>query len=158
MEELKNLYKEIDLLSKFDIEKIEIINSMYESFSIEHREEIRKAIINANIRLLDKNESYLIEYEPYHTFIMRIRKQNRPNDIMEYIYDCSITLNHVKQLLDIYKRRANIERRRNYKLTQSKKIYGNTSEHERRLLEKSVTKNIVILLDYRPKSFITDQF
>ncbi|CAG8857605.1 10246_t:CDS:1, partial [Gigaspora margarita] len=56
MEELKNLYKEIDLLSKYDIEKIEIINSIYESFSIEHREDIRKAIINANIRLLDKNE------------------------------------------------------------------------------------------------------
>ncbi|RIB15702.1 hypothetical protein C2G38_2247484 [Gigaspora rosea] len=57
MEELKNLYKEIDLLSKYDIEKIKIINSMYESFSIEHREDIRKAIIKANIRLLYKNET-----------------------------------------------------------------------------------------------------
>ncbi|CAG8720511.1 16566_t:CDS:1 [Gigaspora rosea] len=158
MEELKNLYKEIDLLSKYDIEKIKIINSMYESFSIEHREDIRKAIIKANIRLLYKNESYLIEYEPYHTFVMRIRKQHKPNDIMEYICDCSITLNHVKQLLDIYKRRLNIERRRNYKLNQSKKIFDGTSDHERRLLEKSVTKNIVNLLEYRPKSFITDQF
>jgi len=157
MEELKNLYKEIDLLSKYDIEKIEIINSMYESFSIEHREDIRKAIIKANIRLLYKNESYLIEYEPYHTFVMRIRKHHKPNDIMEYICDCSITLNHVKQLLDIYKRRLNIERRRNYKLNQSKKIYDGTSDHERRLLEKSVTKNIVNLLEYQPKSFITDQ-
>ncbi|RIB29420.1 hypothetical protein C2G38_2056838 [Gigaspora rosea] len=157
MEELKNLYKEIDLLSKYDIEKIKIINSMYELFSIEHREDIRKAIIKANIRLLYKNESYLIEYEPYHTFVMRIRKQHKPNDIMEYICDCSITLNHVKQLLDIYKRRFNIERRRNYKLNQSKKIYDGTSNHEQRLLEKSVTKNIVNLLEYRPKSFITDQ-
>jgi hypothetical protein len=97
IEELKNLYKEIDLLSRYDIEKIEIINSMYESFSIDHREDIRKAIINANIRLLNKNESYLVEYEPYHIFIMRIRKQHRPNDIMEYICDCSISINHVKK-------------------------------------------------------------
>ncbi|CAG8852428.1 13082_t:CDS:1, partial [Gigaspora margarita] len=96
--------------SNYDIEKIEIINSMYESFSIEHKEEIRKAIIKANIHLLNKNESYLIEYKPYYTFIMRIRKQHKPNDIMKYICDCSITLNHVKQLLDIYKWRANIER------------------------------------------------
>ncbi|KAF0405616.1 hypothetical protein F8M41_008911 [Gigaspora margarita] len=110
MEELKNMYKEIDLLSKYDVEKIEIINSIYKSFSIEHREDIRKAIIKANIRLLNKNENYLIEYEPYHTFIMHLRKQHKPNDIMEYICDCSITLNHVKQLLDIYKHRANIER------------------------------------------------
>ncbi|CAG8638006.1 22384_t:CDS:1, partial [Gigaspora margarita] len=158
MEELKNLYKEIDLLSKYDVEKIEIISSMYESFSIEYREDIKKAIIKANIHLLNKNESYLIEYEPYHTFIMRIRKQNRPNDIMEYICNCSITLNHVKQLLDIYKWRAKIERGQNYKLNQSKKIYDGTSVHERRLLEKSGTKNIVNLLEYRPKSFITDQF
>ena len=158
IEELKNLYKKIDLLSRYDTEKIEIINSIYESFSIEHREDIRKAIINANIHLLNKNESYLVEYEPYHTFIMRKRKQHKPNDIMEYICDCSITLNHVKQLLDIYKRRFNIERRRNYKLNQSKKIYDGTSNHEQRLLEKSVTKNIVNLLEYRPKSFITDQF
>ncbi|CAG8848292.1 7693_t:CDS:1, partial [Gigaspora margarita] len=108
---LKNLYKEINLLSRYDVEKIEIINLMYESFSIEHKEDIRKAIIKANIRLLNKNESYLIEYKPYHTFIMRMRKQYKPNDnIMEYICDCSITLNHVKQLLDIYKQRANIER------------------------------------------------
>ncbi|CAG8780923.1 16046_t:CDS:1, partial [Gigaspora margarita] len=135
IEELKNLYKEIDLLSRYDIEKIEIINSMYESVSIEHKEDIRKAIINANIRLLNKNESYLVEYEPYHTFAMHIRKQHKPNDIMEYICDCSITINHVKQLLDIYKRRANIERNRRNKLKQSKKIYDGTSEHERRLLE-----------------------
>ncbi|CAG8816600.1 7287_t:CDS:2, partial [Gigaspora margarita] len=128
MEELKNLYKEIDLLSKYNVEKIEIINSIYESFSIEHREDIRKAIIKANIRLLNKNESYLVKY---HTFIMRIRKQHKPNDdIMEYICDCSITLNHVKQLLDIYKWRANIEKGRNYKLNQSKKIYDGTLENE----------------------------
>ncbi|CAG8720002.1 8519_t:CDS:1, partial [Gigaspora margarita] len=34
IEELKILYKEINLLSKYDIEKIEIINSMYKSFSL----------------------------------------------------------------------------------------------------------------------------
>ncbi|CAG8853344.1 32131_t:CDS:1, partial [Gigaspora margarita] len=70
MKELKKLYKKIDFLARYDIEKIEIINSMYESFSIEHREDIRKAIIKANIRLLNKNKSYLVEYEPYNTFIM----------------------------------------------------------------------------------------
>ncbi|CAG8856715.1 14005_t:CDS:1, partial [Gigaspora margarita] len=59
MEELKNLYKEIDLLSRYDIEKIEIINTIYESFSNKHRKDIRNAIINANVRLLDKNENYL---------------------------------------------------------------------------------------------------
>ena len=121
MKKLKILYKKIDILSKYNVEKIEIINSMYESFSIEHREDIRKAIIKANIRLLYKNESYLIEYEPYHTFVMRIRKQHKPNDIMEYICDCSITLNHVKQLLNIYKRKLNIERHRNYKLNNQKR-------------------------------------
>ncbi|CAG8674342.1 8644_t:CDS:1 [Dentiscutata erythropus] len=103
MEELKKLYKEIDFLSRYDIKKIEIINSMYESFSIEHREDIRKAIINANIQLFNSNESYLVEYKPYHTFIMCIRKQHKPNDIMEYICDCSITINHVNQFLDIYR-------------------------------------------------------
>ncbi|CAG8793666.1 26434_t:CDS:1 [Gigaspora margarita] len=110
MEELKKLYKEIDLLSRYDIEKIEIINSMYKSFSIEHRKDIRKAIINANIQLLNKNESYLVEYEPYNTFIMRIRKQHKPNNIMEYICDCSITINHINQFLDIYRQRVNIEK------------------------------------------------
>ncbi|CAG8687772.1 18173_t:CDS:2 [Gigaspora rosea] len=158
MEELKNLYKEIDLLSRYDIEKFEIINSMYESFSIDNREEIRKAILNANIRLLNKNESYLVEYEPYHTFIMRIRKQHKPNDIMEYICDCSISINHVKNLFHIYKRRVNIEKDRRDKLKLSKKIYDNTSENERRLLERSITENVVNLLEHRPKSFITDLF
>ncbi|CAG8474451.1 5451_t:CDS:2 [Racocetra fulgida] len=65
IEELKNLYKEIDHLSRYKIEKIEIVNSIYDSFSIEHREDIRKAIINANIRLLNKNENYLFELEIY---------------------------------------------------------------------------------------------
>ncbi|CAG8776048.1 41160_t:CDS:1, partial [Gigaspora margarita] len=158
MDELKKLYKEIDLLSRYDIEKIEIINSMYESFSIKHREDIRKAIINANIQLLNKNKSYLVEYEPYNTFIMRIRKQHKPNDIMEHICDCSITINHVNQFLDIYRRRVNIERNRMIMLKISKKIYYSTLEHERHLLEKSITKNIVDLLEYQPKSLITDLF
>ncbi|CAG8509571.1 1014_t:CDS:1 [Cetraspora pellucida] len=91
MEELKNLYKEIDLLSKYNIKKIEIINSMYESFSTEHKKDIRKAIINANIRLLNKNESYLVEYELYYAFIMRIRKQHKPNDNGIHYKSCKTT-------------------------------------------------------------------
>ncbi|CAG8566598.1 17687_t:CDS:1, partial [Gigaspora margarita] len=98
MEELKILYKEIDRLSRYEIEKVEIVNSIYDSFSIENREDIRKAIINTNICLLNKNENYLFEHEPYHTFTMRIRNQPKPIDILEYICDCSISFSHVKQL------------------------------------------------------------
>ncbi|CAG8746218.1 10312_t:CDS:2, partial [Gigaspora rosea] len=156
MEELKKLYKEIELLSRYDIEKIEIINSMYESFSIKHREDIRKAIINANIRLLNKNKGYLVEYEPYHKFMMRIRKQHKPKDIMEYICDCSISINHIKNLLHIYIRRVNIEKNRVDKLKLAKKLYDSTSANERCLLERSITKNVINLLEYRQKSFITD--